>query len=111
MPKVKYVGTSNFREIKKADWTSVEVEDQGAVMWARDRLNARTGAKLVHDISDVAWTFLQESEKNDFELVEESPADSTDTTETVDTVDTEDKAATSVTSPTSARRVRDTPQA
>jgi hypothetical protein len=105
MPKVKYTGTSNFREIKKADWTSVDVGDQGAVLWARDRLHTRPGAKLVNEISDAAWAFLQETEAADFEVVEETPP--ADTSESGDTGAAETLSG--VTPPT--RKVKDAPQA
>lgn len=64
MARVQYVGTSNFREITNADWKSIGVEDQGKVVWDRDK-------KEVHEISDAAWAWLNENEKGDYKLVTE----------------------------------------
>jgi hypothetical protein len=66
MPKVVYIGTSNFREIYKKDWESVGVSDQDKVTWDRD-------SGVAVDISESAWEYLQRVEKGDYkEVLEES---------------------------------------
>lgn len=83
MPKVKYVGTSNVREISAADWKSVDVEDQDKVVWDRDNKRLVQGGKQVQEISDAAWEYLQSAgDSKDFVLVEDSAATGTGSTTT-----------------------------
>lgn len=73
MAKVKYEGTSHFREILKISWENVGVLNQEDVVWDRD-------AGTVHDISQQAWEYLQSTPEADFfKLVApESPPEVTD---------------------------------
>lgn len=72
MPKVKYVGSSNYREISAADFKSVGVEDQSGLVWDRDDRRDRRGAAVIHDVSEAAATYLIEKEPTgDFEIVKE----------------------------------------
>jgi hypothetical protein len=73
VPKVQYVGTSNFREITTSDWKNVDVEDQSSTVWDRDNLRTRKDAKKVLEISDAALAYLMENEKGDFKVIQESP--------------------------------------
>ncbi len=73
MAKVKYIGTSNFREITAADWKSVGVEGQETAVWDRDDTRLRKGASQIVELNDAALAYLQESEKGAFEVVEDKP--------------------------------------
>lgn len=66
MPKVRYIGTSNIREITAADWKSIGVEGQKKVTWDRDK-------KEAHDISDEALAWLEENEPGSYEVVTDDP--------------------------------------
>ncbi len=73
MPKVQYVGISHYREITKADWESVGVDDQEAVRWDRDNRRDKEGFSQVVEVSDGAATFLMEKEpKGDFAIVNDN---------------------------------------
>lgn len=98
MPKVKYTGLANYREISAADFKSLGVEDQQGVKWDRDDRRDRSGWKQVVELSDAALAALQENDTADgyhsYEVVEE---DNSSTNEEPTTART--------------RRVRDNPQA
>lgn len=52
---VRYVGTSDVREISAADWTNVGAKDQGKTTWS-----VRNGWKLPQsDFSDNALDYFQ----------------------------------------------------
>lgn len=81
MAKVRYTGTSNYREITAADWTSVGFPDQGKTVWDRDNARGVVGARQVHELSDeVAQWLLDNEPKGDFEIEEETAPGVTDTT-------------------------------
>lgn len=78
MVKVKYTGTSNYREITAADWTSIGFKDQGKTVWDRDNARGTVGAKQVHELSEEAAQWLLDNEpEGDFEILEEEEAAST----------------------------------
>ncbi len=74
MQSIKYVGTSNYREITAADWKSLGIEGQSGVVWDRDSTNVlhKRGAKQVHDLEDAAVEWLLANLSNEFEVVETS---------------------------------------
>lgn len=76
MPRVKYKGTSNYREILAADWKSVGVEDQGKVVWDRDNARGVVGAKPIQEVSEAAAQYLLDNEpEGDFEVLEDEIPD------------------------------------
>lgn len=76
MPKVKYTGQANYREISAADFKSLGVEDQRGVKWDRDGVNDRKGWSQVVELSDAALAALNEKDTangyHSYEVVEEA---------------------------------------
>lgn len=80
MPKLKYLGPSHFREIGKADFTSVGV-DQTAIKVARHDLFPEQKDKKYDDsveVSQEAADWLLENEKGSWEVIEEEQPESSD---------------------------------
>lgn len=63
---VKYVGTANVREIDANSWKSIDVEDQGKVVWSQ-----KNRWKVpATDLSEAALRYLDEDDSG-FVVVEE----------------------------------------
>lgn len=111
MVKVKYTGTSNYREITAADWTSIGFKDQGKTVWDRDNARGTVGAKQVHELSEEAAQWLLDNEpEGDFEILEEEANDA-DAGNATDANPDASLAAVPPALPPKPRRVRDAPQA
>lgn len=111
MARVEYVGTSDFREITASDWKSVDVEDQASVVWDKNNLRTRKGARKVQEVSDAALAYLMENEKGDFKVVEEAVASDTPPADTPPVDTPPDNTGGASAEGTSGRKVRDAPQA
>lgn len=72
MVKIKYIGTSHYREILSADFKRHDVE-QGKVVWDRDNLRGRSDAKQVNEVTQEAADWLMANEPGDWEIVEDTP--------------------------------------
>lgn len=114
MVKVKYTGTSNYREISAADWKSLGIEGQGKTVWDRDNARGTVGAKQVHELTDEAAQWLLDNEpEGHFEIIEEEQVSEppTDTTATGNPDATLAPPDLGAVSKAAARRIKDQPQA
>ncbi len=77
MPKLRYVGGSHYREITKANFKSIGVEDQDKIHVAGRNAKVMLGDHKTPDtveVSEAAATWLLDFERGDWEVVDESNA-------------------------------------
>lgn len=73
MPKLKYVGTSHFRKISKADFKALDI-DHDALELARHDLpavNNRNSVPTEAEVSDQVAEWLTKNEPKDWKVVAE----------------------------------------
>jgi hypothetical protein len=69
MPKIRYVGSANVRNISKDDFMNIKVSDQ-------DSISVDTDVSNEVEVSQSASDWLLENEKDDWELVKARRGDS-----------------------------------
>jgi hypothetical protein len=73
MPTVKYVGTSHYREITKADWKSVDIDHEPLKLARHDLRRAENlrGYSQTAEVSDDVLEFLNREEPGQWKVIDD----------------------------------------